>query len=53
MKGKIDLHGHEPSVGIPSFSTEFFREGCFNFHIVVCFVRLRIYMDGEMGKTRR
>ena len=36
MKGKVGLHGHEPSVGISSFSTEFFMEGSFNvYHILI------------------
>ena len=52
VEGKIGLHGHEPSVGISSFSAEFFKEGCFNFHVVIFFIGLRIYMDGEVGKTR-
>ena len=52
MEGEIGLHGHEPSVGISGFSTELFREGCFNFHVIIFFVRLRIYSDGEMGETK-
>ena len=54
MKGKVGLHNHESSVGISSFFTEFFREGSFDFHvIVVFFVSEGIYMDGEMGRIGR
>ena len=49
MEGEVGLHGHEPSVGISSFSAEFFREGCFDFHVVVFFIELRIYVDGGIG----
>ena len=35
MKGKIGLHGYEPSVGISSFFTELFRKRGFNVHHVV------------------
>ena len=52
MEGEIGLHSHEPSVGISGFSTEFFKESCFNFHVVIFFVRVRIYSDGGMGETR-
>ena len=34
MKGKIDLHGHEPSIDISSFSTELFKESCFDVTIL-------------------
>ena len=38
MKGKIGLYGHEPSVGISSFSIELFRKGRFDvYHIVIVF----------------
>ena len=49
MKGKVGLHGHKLFIGISSFSTELFREGSFNFHIVIFFVDKRIYGDGGMG----
>ena len=52
VEGKIGLYGHEPSIGISSFSTEFFKEGCLNFHVILFFIGLRIYADGEMGETR-
>ena len=52
MKHKVGLHGHELSVDISSFSTEFFREGCFDFHVVIFFVGLGIYVDGGMEGTR-
>ena len=52
MEGEIGLHAHEPSVGISGFSTELFREGYFNFHIIIFFIRLRIYTDGGTGETR-
>ena len=52
MEGEIGLHGHEPSVGISGFFAELFRKGCFNFHVIVLFIGLRIYTDGVMGKTR-
>ena len=48
---EVGLHGHEPSVGISSLSAEFFREGCFDFHIVIFFVGLVIYMDGKWGES--
>ena len=49
MKGKVGLHGHKLFIGISSFSTELFREGSFNFHIVIFFVDKRINADGGMG----
>ena len=52
MQDEIGLHGHEPSVGISGFSAELFREGCFNFHVVVFFVGLRISTDRGTGETR-
>ena len=50
MKGKVVLHGHEPSIGISGFSAKLFREGSFDFHVVVCFVGKRIYVDGKTGE---
>ena len=39
INGKVSLHGHEPSVGISSFSTELFREDGFDVHhVVVVFI---------------
>ena len=35
MKDKIGLHGHEPSIGIFSFSTELFKECGFDVHHVI------------------
>ena len=52
VEGEIGLHGHEPSVSISGFSAELFREGCLNFHVIVFFIGLRIYVDGGMGETR-
>ena len=52
MQGKVGLHSHEPSVGISDLSAELFKEGCFNFNVVVFFVSLRIYMNGGLGRTR-
>ena len=51
MKGKVGLHGHEPSVGISSFSTEFFRKGSFDVHhiVIVFIIREGIYLDGGRG----
>ena len=46
IQSKVDLYGHEPSVGISSLSAELFREGCFDFHVVIFFVGKRIYVDG-------
>ena len=50
MEGEIDLHGHEPSVGISNFFAKFFKEGCFNFPVIIFFIRLRIYTDEGTGE---
>ena len=52
MKGKVGLHGPEPSIGISSFSVELFRKGGFDFHVVIFSVGERIYADRRMGETR-
>ena len=53
MQGKVGLHGHEPSVGISSLSTELFMEGYFNFHVIIIFIGERIYVDRGAGGISR
>ena len=51
VKSKVDLHGHEPSVGIFSFFAEFFKKGGFDVHHVIV-IKEGIYMNGG-GDTRK
>ena len=47
MQGKIGLHGHEPSVGISSLSTELFREGLISMSSSSSSVRGSIWMGNQ------
>ena len=38
MKDKVGLCGHEPSIGIFSFFTEFFRKGSFDVYYVIILI---------------
>ena len=53
IKDKVGLHGHEPSVGTSGFSAELFKEGGFNFHVIIFFIDEEIYMDERIGEARR